>query len=289
MWPLKSEDREERIQELEEKLEEVKEEKEKWRKRFEAEEERRSELSRKKQEAEEELNRLKDRVEGLESNQEEQVETEEGFKRTDLDFESGKKAISMLDSISSPEEDLVTVYFSEKEDLNDIRGLKNSISAEQFNKLSRTGVYFFDRDGILDLYLDTRPFFKPEWDAGEEFSLDKIKGFVEKEKIWVKVSAGDSKIFRESSGEIELVEHVKDRVNSQHRSGGFSQSRFERKREEQIEGHLENLEKFIPEDEEVFLVGEKDLCKELNGTYLGGFNPNMGSLKSLYRFGFRRL
>jgi hypothetical protein len=139
------------------------------------------------------------------------------------------------------------------------------------------------------LFISCRPFFDAEWSSSSSFSLDQVSEFVEEDKVWAKVSAGNSKVFRESNGDLELVEHVKDRVNRQHRSGGFSQGRFERKRDEQIEGHLDNLREVLPEDEQVFLVGERGLCKELPGEYLGGFDPNRSDLDALYGFGFRRL
>lgn len=120
------------------------------------------------------------------------------------------------------------------------------------------------------------------------FSVGELEDFVGKEKIWVKVSAGNSKVFRESDGELELLEHVKDRVDRQHSSGGFSQSRFERKRDEQIQGHVKNVDIAIPDEGEVFLVGEKDLCRDLPGQYLGGFDPNKSDLEALYGFGVMR-
>lgn len=292
MWPWNSdEEKEDKIKELEKKLDNLKEEKEKWENRFEAEKERRSKLSKEKQEAEEKINRLSDKLEGLKSGEEkEEVEEEEKSEKKDLNFDEAQKVISKLASVKSSEKDLVTVYHTgDIDDIDDLRGLKNSIAGEQFNSISDPGIYLFDEDTVLDIFLDCRPFFDAKWYSGKSFSLETVSGFVDKEKIWAKVSAGNSKVFRESNGDLELVENVKDRINRQHRSGGFSQGRFERKREEQIEGYLENLRTALPEGEQVFLIGERDLCMELPGEYLEGFDPNRSDLEALYGFGYRRL
>lgn len=292
MWLWNSdEEKEDRIKELEGKLEEAREEKEKWENRFKAEKERRSKLSSEKQEAEEKINRLEDRLEGLKSGEEkEEVEEIEDTEKKDLSFNEARRVVSKLSSVESSEKDLVTVYHTgDTDDLDDLRGLKNSITGDQFNGISDPGIYLFDEDEVLDLFISCRPFFDAEWSSSSSFSLDQVSEFVGEDKVWAKVSAGNSKVFRESNGDLELVEHVKDRVNRQHRSGGFSQGRFERKRDEQIEGHLDNLREVLPEEEQVFLVGERDLCMDLPGEYLGGFDPNRSDLDALYGFGYRRL
>ncbi|QKQ98045.1 hypothetical protein GKQ38_00705 [Candidatus Nanohaloarchaea archaeon] len=289
MWPWNSEnEKEEKIEELENRIEELEEEKEKWRNRFEAEEERRSKLSKKKQEAEERANRLEDKLEGLKSESTEKEEdAEEESERRDLSFDEARRVISKLDSINSPVGDLATVYHTgDRNDLGDLSGLKNSITGDQFREIDDSGVYLFDEDQVFDIFLDFRPFFQAEWFSGQSFELDQVSEFIEMEKVWVKASAGDTKVFREASGELEVIEHVKDRVNRQHSSGGFSQGRFEKKREEQIEGHLENVREAIPDHEHVFLVGERSLCKDLPGEYLGGFDPNRPDLEALYSTGF---
>ncbi|WEL23680.1 Vms1/Ankzf1 family peptidyl-tRNA hydrolase [Candidatus Nanohalovita haloferacivicina] len=292
MWPFSSgKDKDKEIERLEEKVEKLQEDEDRWRKRFEAEKERRSKLSKEKQEAEERANRLKDKIEGLKSDTEkdDSSESSDSKGRRDLDFEEARRVISKISSVASSEDDLVTVYSEgDRENIDDVRGLKNSISGEQFKSIDESGLYFFDEDEVFDLFLDVRPFFDSKWFSGESFSVGELEDFVGKEKIWVKVSAGNSKVFRESDGELELLEHVKDRVDRQHSSGGFSQSRFERKRDEQIQGHVKNVDIAIPDEGEVFLVGEKDLCRDLPGQYLGGFDPNKSDLEALYGFGVMR-
>lgn len=292
MWPLNSgkEELEQKIEELAEELEEAQEEREKWEKKFKAEEERRSKLSRRKQEAEEKINKLEDRIRGLKSQKVEENEEEEGPESRKLEFEEGKRIIRKLESLESSSEELVTLYHTgDRDDVEDLSGLKNSIDSEQNSFMSGNGVYFFDSDGLFDLKLGCRPFYRAEWFSGKEFVTSTLKSFIEQEKVWVKVSAGESKILREENGDIEVLEVVKDRVNRQHSSGGFSQGRFERKRDKQIEEHVKRVEEAIPKEENVFLVGERDLCSKLPGEFLGGFDPNQNDVDAVYGFKLSRL
>jgi hypothetical protein len=96
------------------------------------------------------------------------------------------------------------------------------------------------------------------------------------------VSAGETKILRESCGDFEIVEHVKSRVDRKHSQGGYSQGRFERKREEQIENHLDRVEELLPDG--ALLMGEKGLCDRLPGRHVGGFDRNRSLKDELYKF-----
>lgn len=173
MWPFSSgKDKDKEIERLEEKVEKLQEDEDRWRKRFEAEKERRSKLSKEKQEAEERANRLKDKIEGLKSDTEkdDSSESSDSKGRRDLDFEEARRVISKISSVASSEDDLVTVYSEgDRENIDDVRGLKNSISGEQFKSIDESGLYFFDEDEVFDLFLDVRPFFDSKWFSGESF------------------------------------------------------------------------------------------------------------------------
>mgnify|MGYP002763041299 CR=1 FL=1 len=67
---------------------------------------------------------------------------------------------------------------------------------------------------------------------------------------------------------------MKTRVDNQQKKGGFSQRRIERKRDEQLEAHIEKTEELLEEFEDVNLLGNKKLCKDLQGEYLGGFDSS---------------
>lgn len=285
------EEMKQRMEELEQKIEDLEEERDKFKNRYEAEQERRSELSSKKQEAEEQLNRLKDKYQEIKSkyNTEEQeidksAETETISRQ--LSFREGFNFLKKMESVSSPEQDLVTVYSpTDVEDAEDFRGLKSSVSKDRFRLLQDEDAFiaFLDEE-VFDFKLKTRPFFESEWFNAEKFLVGRAISFIEKEKIWVQVAAGETKIFEEEEGEFKQIDTVKSRVDRDHSKGGFSQGRFERKRDEQIDKHLGQVTEVLEMYEEVYLLGERSLCAEVPGKYLGGFDPNKSPLESFYKF-----
>lgn len=277
----KIEELEEEIEKLEEKLEDEEEEKESFRNRFEAEKERRSELASKKQEAEKELKKLKQKNEQKieESRQEETSKSTQN----QVSLKKVKRILDKLESVRSPENDLVTVYSPESlREVSDLKGLKNSVSKEEYRFLKGEGFAAFVEWDIISLKLKTRPFFSPRWKVDNSFDIGVLKEFIEEEKQWAAVSAGKTQIIKEKSGEIMENEEVSSRVNRKQKKGGFSQGRFERKRDEQIEEHLNQVEEHVTE--ETLLVGEERLCKKLPGQYLGGFDEGRGLVNALYGF-----
>ncbi|MFB6158076.1 MAG: Vms1/Ankzf1 family peptidyl-tRNA hydrolase [Candidatus Nanohalobium sp.] len=278
---------EQRVEDLKDELEDLREEKERYRKRFEAEKERRSSLSREKQGAQEELKRLKQKLEGLEEREVEEEEKTRSRSSRNLSFSQAWKLVEKLESVRSPEKDLVTVYSPEETSrLPDMKGLKNSLDRQGFSFIEEdTGYVGFLGPDFIRLKLYTRPFYSPDWSLGQGFSTGELKKFIEKEKSWAVVSAGRSVIIKEKSGEVLEKEVVDTRVEKKQKKGGFSQGRFERKRDEQIDEHLEQVSEKIGED--TLLVGEKPLCEKLSGRYMGGFDDNRGTVNGLYGFRMR--
>jgi hypothetical protein len=290
MLPWKRKERiqelKERIDQLEQNIGSLKEEKESFRKRFEAEKERRSELSRKKQEAEKELKKMRQEDREEEVGEEESPEPE--VKAEDLSVERTKKILEKLESYKSPEKDLATVYSPGKlSSMSDLKGLKNSISGQNYDFLEGEKFIGFVEPDLIRLKLRSRPFFSENWYLDSEFHVSELREFIEEEKEWAAVSAGDTRIVREESGEILEVEEINDRIERKQKKGGFSQGRFERKRDEQIEQHLGKIEKKVSED--TLLVGEERLCKKLPGKYLGGFDDSRKLVDALYSFRLEKM
>lgn len=277
---------EEEIEKLEKKLEDKEDEKESFRNRFEAEKERRSELASKKQEAEKELKKLKQK-----NKQKRDKSRQEETSKSNKEQVSLKKAERILDkveSVKSPENDLVTVYSPESlRKVSDLKGLKNSVSKEEYRFLKGERFAAFMDPDITSLKLKTRPFFSPKWKVDNSFEVEVFKEFIEEEKQWAAVSAGKTQIIREKGGEILEKEGVSSRVNRKQKKGGFSQGRFERKRDKQIDEHLNQVEKHVTED--TLLVGEERLCKKLPGRHLGGFDEGRGLVNALYGFSLERM
>lgn len=289
----KVEKKESEIEELKDKISQLENEKQSWKNRFKSEKERRKKLSRKKQEAEEELNRLKDKLRNIETqSQEENVQESHEPEFESISFGKARDILRKLDSMESGEKDLVTVYAPEGLDnLEDLRGLKNSISAEQFSKLQELKgfVAFLDQD-TGNTVLRISSFFDSKFVLEEFFDIAELLEFLREEKYWAVVSAGKTKVYREEAGEFEEVESLKSRVDREHSKGGFSQGRFERKRDEQIESHVKQVEEVLEgfEEDRLYLLGEKTLCKELPGDYLGGFDPNRKKPEQFYQFQRKR-
>ena len=285
------EEKEAKIEDLEDRISELEEEKQSWENRFESEKERRKKLSRKKQEAEEELNRLKDRLRDKNKSEKDEDTADNSSENKSLEkisFEKARAMLRKLDSIESDDRDLVTVYSPGKiGGLGDLQGLKNSISAGQFSKIKDLEgfVAFMDQD-TGDTVLEMSPFFKSKFVIEEFFDIAELLEFFNLEKYWATVSAGETRIYKEEAGEYEEVESIKSRVDREHSKGGFSQGRFERKRDEQIESHVEEVKQVLEEfgKSDLYLLGDEKLCKELPGEYLGGFDPNRKKPGQFYKF-----
>jgi uncharacterized protein YqgV (UPF0045/DUF77 family) len=287
--PWKNTELNEKIEELKASIEKKEMEIEKLEDMLEAEKKRRKKNAREKQEAEEELNRLKDKLRNLKSEkQEEHKNTTERPGMEPASFDRTLSMLEKLDSLESRKKDLVTVYSpSRVEDLNDLRGLKNSISKNQYSRIEGIESFtaFLDQD-TGNTVLETRPFLDSRFEVEEFFDVRELLEFIKSEKIWVLVSAGNTRIFREKDGEFEEIKSVKSRVDREHSKGGFSQGRFERKRDEQIEKHIDQVKEKLQdfEEDDLYLLGTEKMSEELPGEYLGGFDPNRKKPEQFYRF-----
>lgn len=280
-WRKKEEENEfqQRIEDLEEKVDE-------YRGRFEAEKERRSNLSSEIQEVEKENNRLKDRIRNLKTEDDDQEEEQRDEEYRELEFEEFYSFLKKISTVESNDRDLVTIYSSGKaQNLQRFRDLKNSLPRDKISRVQdRESVIAFMDGELLEFIFKAKPFFGNYWLLEDSFDTDNVIEFIDDEKIFVLVSAGNTRIFREKSGEFELLERISSRIDREHSKGGFSQSRFERKREQQKNQHVQKIKEELPDDEEIYLLGEKDLCNELRGKYLGGFDPNKSIPEVFYDF-----
>lgn len=278
----------ERIEDLRNRLRKAEESRDSWKKRYEAEEERRAGLAREKQEAEKKIKKLEQK---LESNSDNPIETEDSSKieMEALKFEEGLNLLEKLSTVESNEEDMLTVKFlGDVRDLEDFRGLKNVTSQNLLDQLyGLENMVVFHDGSTVSVGLGSRPFFEEGWSLSPSFSTDGLLEFIESNKTWVVISAGRTRILEEDTGEFTVLEEVKSRVDRRHSQGGFSQSRFERKREKQIQEHVEEVEERL-EAEEFYVIGNRQMASELGGTYLGGYDSNRELRDELYKFRLAR-
>ncbi|MFB6090598.1 MAG: Vms1/Ankzf1 family peptidyl-tRNA hydrolase [Halobellus sp.] len=267
--------------ELKARIEELEEEKRHLERRAEAEEERRAEAARKRQEAEAEVNRLEDRIEGLE----ERVERLSGedadvsFRDTeDLRGARRDEVLSRLDSFETDAEGALTAMVRET-----VPDAVSEALGERAALVRRAApcLVCVDDAGLVAAALDppTAPAAFAEWSEG--FRLDRA-WFVPEEPAWVALVRSDLFALGIYDGaDVTLVDDVESDVMGAHSKGGFSQARFERRRDQQVDDHLDRAREVLeahldggsadgadgpdlpPADADVIVLGE--------GTVLGRF------------------
>lgn len=276
---------EDKVDKLESKIEDLKSDKNDLAKRFEAEKERRSKLSAEKQEAEEKLKKLEQKIEASSDSKETEKSPAKEIESRKISVKKAKRIFSKLNSIKSEERDLTTIYItSDLNSLKDLKALKSTLNKENYLFLSKNPkntICFLEPD-FLKLKIKSRPLYKPKWTNSRHFELSEVKKIISSHKTWAIVSAGQTILLEEEDGRIKSREEIKSRVDKKQKKGGFSQKRFERKRQEQIEEHLDLVREKI--NQETLLVGEKQLCDRLNGTYLGGYDDEGRTVDELYNF-----
>ena len=283
--PWENPELEEKIEKLQASIEEKDQKIEKLENMLEAEKDRRKKHTREKQEAEEKINRLEDQLEGLKEKEGPEKKEVSGLKGEELEFDGFLSSLEKLGSIRTDDSELMTVYSPGKlSNHPGIQDIKSSIPEEKIEPLLNLEnlLIFYDPDLGLSVFKST-PFYDERFTVGQSFEADKLLKFVSQEKTWVMVSRGETKIYSEKDGEVQKLEEVKSRVNSKHGKGGFSQGRFERKRDEQVDQHLEQVKETVKGLENIYLLGEESLCKELPGQRLGGFDSNLSPLENFYR------
>jgi len=280
-----------RVEELEEQKASLEDELESVESQFEAEAERRKKLVRQKQEAEEKLNRLQDKLEaekpGRETDEVSETDAASSESTSDLSHSEAMNLLERLDRMSG--EGLVQIRSPGKvSKLEDAKGLRDELGGKYGSVSGLESVAVFHDPQLFTVVLDTRPFVQPGW-RRNRFDTSRIQEFVDSRKTWVLASAGDTTILEEESGRILSSERVSSRVDRDHSKGGFSQERFEEKRSNQIERHLEQVREAVEDCQSVYLLGEERLCGELPGERLGGFDPNASPPEQLYAFRVTRL
>ena len=232
--------------ELKDRIEELKEEKRHLERRAEAEEERRSEAARKRQNAEAEINRLEDKVEGLE----ERVERLSGTDDAEVSVRGTEalrgarldEVLVRLSSVETGPEGALTAMVSE-----DVSDAVRDTLGDRTALVRRAApcLVCVDDAGLVAAALapPTPPAPFVEW--GEGFRIDR-SWFVPVEPVWVALVRSDLFALGVYDGDgVRLVDDVESDVQASHSKGGFSQARFERRRDQQIGDHLDRAREAI--------------------------------------------
>ncbi|QCC47029.1 Vms1/Ankzf1 family peptidyl-tRNA hydrolase [Halobellus limi] len=256
--------------ELKARIEELEEEKRHLERRAAAEEERRSEAARERQEAEAEVNRLEDRIEGLEERVERLAETDDvdvAFRGTEqLRGDRRDEVLSRLSSFETGPEGALTAMVHE-----DVPDAVAEALGDRSALVRRAApcLVCVDDAGLVAAALDppTPPAAFAEWGSG--FRLDR-SWFAPAGPTWVALVRSDLFALGVYDGEsVALVDEVESDVMGSHSKGGFSQARFERRRDQQVDEHLDRAREAI--EAHVGSGADRDLIVLGEGTVLGRF------------------
>ena len=232
--------------ELKDRIEELEEEKRHLERRTEAEEERRSEAARKRQEAEAEVNRLEDKIEGLEERVERLSATDDvevSVRGTEtLRGDRRDEVLARLRSFGTGSEGALTAMVTD-----DVPDALGDVLGERAALVRRAApcLVCVDDAGLVAAALapPTPPAPFVEW--GDSFRIDR-SWFAPVEPTWVALVRSDRFALGVYDGEtVTPVDEVESDVRASHSKGGFSQARFERRRDQQIDDHLDRAREVI--------------------------------------------
>jgi len=252
--------------ELKERVAELEEENHHLQRQLDAEQERRADAATERQRAEAEVNRLEDRVEQLEDRVERLgADTDERSFRAQASLH-GERLTAVLDRLASFEtgpEGVLTAYVDDGGDLPDrVReafGERSSLVARAAPCLAVT-----DDAGLLAACL-TAP-VPPEPFAAWDDRVDLDRSWFEPTgEHAVALVRSDLFALGEYDGRERTAFHGFDSdLKEQHSKGGFSQARFERLRDQQIESHVERCHAALDEadPDPLYVVGERSVLHE---------------------------
>ncbi|XVH32401.1 Vms1/Ankzf1 family peptidyl-tRNA hydrolase [Haloferacaceae archaeon DSL9] len=252
--------------ELKARIEELEEEKRHLERRAEAESERRAEAVSARQDAEERVNRLEDRIAELEDRVERlgSDEPDLDFRdRRDLRGDPLREVLGRLRSVETEREGALTAFVADgslPEPVETTAGAHVSLV-----RRAAPAVVCVDDAGLVSVALSPplppEPFC--EWDDGfrlpdEWFLPTGAFAFGVVRSDLFALGRYDGSTRRSFTG-------FESDVKSDHSKGGFSQGRFERIREGQIDAHLDRVREAIREcdAERLILVGERTVLSKL--------------------------
>ncbi|MFB6134762.1 MAG: Vms1/Ankzf1 family peptidyl-tRNA hydrolase [Halanaeroarchaeum sp.] len=249
---------------LKERIRELQDERDALERQLEAESERRSEAVRERQAAEERVNRLEDRISSLED----RVERAEDD-AADLDFtrESTLRGdrladvLSRLESVSTGPEGAISAMIEES-----VPAALVEHFGDRTPLLDRAApvVVYADDEDLIGVALRPPVPPAPFVEFDDQFKIDR-SWYEPKGRFALGVVRADRFALGEYDGRDRLsATGFESDVKGAHSKGGFSQRRFERRRDEQIEGHLSKVREHLTDREadRLYLVGESTILSE---------------------------
>ncbi|AHF98634.1 hypothetical protein HALLA_06990 [Halostagnicola larsenii XH-48] len=264
---------------LKDRIDELEDEAERLRQRYEAESERKAAAVTAKQEAEERQNRLEDRIAQLEG----ELERVDGARSDDgVEFRRKERlrgarleeVLDRLTSVRTGPEGACTVFLDPqreadgREDAERYRQVEDVLGER--TSLVRTGdpcLVCFDDAGLVSVRLE--PPVRPERDLeatwSDRFELEREWFLPTGTYTLALVRADLFAIGVYEDGERVDYKGFESDVKGSHSKGGFSQARFERIRDDQIDDHLERCHRALAEfdTDRLYLVGQRGVLETL--------------------------
>ncbi|WP_256393871.1 Vms1/Ankzf1 family peptidyl-tRNA hydrolase [Natronoarchaeum rubrum] len=243
---------------LKERVSELEDERESLRAQLEAEQERRADAVSDRQDAQERVNRLEDKIEQLEDALDRRDDADDGIEFRGVEELRGPRVdavLNRLESVETDPEGIMTAMVdgAPSEAVRDAFGERAPLVARAAPCLAVT-----DDAGVVSAALDVPVAPEPfaMWSDGVE--LDR-EWFRPTGRYAVALVRADLFALGEYDGrERRSVSGFRSGVKSDHSKGGFSQGRFERLRDEQIDEHLGKCRERIAEREadRLYLLGD---------------------------------
>lgn len=252
--------------ELKEAVAELEAERERLERQLEAETERRRAAVRDKQAAEERVNQLEDRIAGLEGeldrHRDEDAELSFVSVQT-LGYREASTVLETLGSVRTPAEGALTavVHDSVPDEVGELLGERSAL----VGRAAPCVVCADDRHLVRVALTPPRlPTASVSW--ADTFDLER-GWFVPTGRFTFALIRADRFALGTYEGEtLGDVETIETDVQASHSKGGFSQSRFERRRDEQIAEHLDRCRATIDARESgpLILVGDRRMLTRLD-------------------------
>ena len=244
---------------LKEHIAALEDEKESLEAQLEAERDRRREAARKRQDAEERVNRLEDRIAELEDRVE-RAETEESgvaFRgKATIRGDRLERTLSRLESVETGAEGALSAMVVDEvpDELRDLLGDRAALVAR-----AAPALVYVDDEQVVSAAL--RPPVAPdpflEW--GRSFRIER-EWFQPRGRYALALVRADLfAVGVYQAGEQLSFEGFDSDVKGDHSKGGFSQARFERRRDQQIDDHLDAARVALEsvDADRLFVVGEQ--------------------------------
>jgi peptide subunit release factor 1 (eRF1) len=249
--------------ELKERIAELEDERDRLKEQLSAEQRRRTEATTAKQNAEQRLNTLEDKIAQLEDQVERLRDNETTLSPRRETTLSGERLDEILDRLSKVETGAEGALTAFVEDGHDLPVEVRQALGDRAALVSRAAPCLVAADdaGLVNVCL--RPPVSPapfaEW--GQTFRLDR-EWLCPQGRYTLALVRSDLFAMGTYDGDQRTAFHGFDSaLKSQHSKGGFSQSRFERLRDEQIDDHLDRCCAAIDErgTDRLVVVGEQSI------------------------------